>query len=94
MGREAGATDQSCDDVAALSSVRSACTRAHPPSTIDVAPATDDLHATADVVRDGSETSLVDVEVADVDGELVARGTGVYKTSDLPDSAPWDLGTE
>lgn len=70
-----------------------------PTPTIDfridyLAPATTDLHATADVVRDGSETSLVDVEVSDADGELVARGTGVYKTSDLPESAPWDLGTE
>jgi len=70
-----------------------------PTPTIDfridyLAPATEDLSATGDVVRDGSETSLVDVEVRDSSDELVARGTGVYKTSDLPGDAPWDLGTE
>jgi uncharacterized protein (TIGR00369 family) len=70
-----------------------------PTPTIDfridyVAPATDDLYATGEVVRDGSETSLVDVDVYDAEDALVARGTGVYKTSDLPGDAPWDLGTE
>lgn len=70
-----------------------------PTPTIDfridyLAPATDDLYATGEVVRDGSETSLVDVEVYEADDTLVARGTGVYKTSDLPGDAPWDLGQE
>jgi uncharacterized protein (TIGR00369 family) len=70
-----------------------------PTPTIDfridyLAPATADLRATGDVVRNGRETSLVDVEVHDVSGELVARGTGVYKTSDLGGDAPWDLGQE
>ncbi|WP_123621250.1 PaaI family thioesterase [Halorubrum sp. CSM-61] len=84
-----------------------------PTPTIDfridyLAPATDDLVATAEVVREGGETAVVDVEVvqpegdadeylneprnrADADDRTVAVGRGVYKTSDLPDDAPWDL---
>ncbi|WP_128905234.1 PaaI family thioesterase [Halorubrum amylolyticum] len=72
-----------------------------PTPTIDfridyLAPATDDLVATAETVREGGETAVVDVEVVqpegdDSDGRRVAVGRGVYKTSDLPDDAPWDL---
>ncbi|PAU84131.1 thioesterase [Halorubrum salipaludis] len=72
-----------------------------PTPTIDfridyLAPATDDLVATAEVVREGGETAVVDVEVVqpagdDADDRNVAVGRGVYKTSDLPDDAPWDL---
>lgn len=88
-----------------------------PTPTIDfridyLAPATDDLAATATVVREGGETAVVDVTVVEVDDEKnadgdddgnddggwddpdgteVAVGRGVYKTSDLPDDAPWDL---
>jgi uncharacterized protein (TIGR00369 family) len=70
-----------------------------PTPTIDfridyLAPGTDDLRATAEVVRNGSETSLVEVDVYDAADTLVARGTGVYKTSDLPGDAPWDLDHE
>ncbi|PHQ39096.1 hypothetical protein DJ69_07985 [Halorubrum persicum] len=84
-----------------------------PTPTIDfridyLAPATDDLVATAETVREGGETAVVDVEVVQPDGDAdefrrdteadddaesrtVAVGRGVYKTSDLPDDAPWDL---
>ncbi|TKX74571.1 PaaI family thioesterase [Halorubrum sp. GN11_10-6_MGM] len=88
-----------------------------PTPTIDfridyLAPATGDLVATADVVREGGETAVVDVTVAQVEGgrdgdaspetsldpreavaagESVAVGRGVYKTSDLPADAPWDI---
>lgn len=72
-----------------------------PTPTIDfridyLAPATDDLAATAEVVREGGETAVVDVEVVqpeggDADGRAVAVGRGIYKTSDLPEDAPWDI---
>ncbi|MGM0447065.1 MAG: PaaI family thioesterase [Methanobacteriota archaeon] len=94
-----------------------------PTPTIDfridyLAPATGDLVAVAEVVREGGETAVVDVTVAqiadgenDADeahadtrpatsvdpreavdaGETVAAGRGVYKTSDLPADAPWDI---
>lgn len=39
-----------------------------------------DLHAEADVVRCGSDVGVVDVDVFDEDGELVADARGVYKT--------------
>ena len=99
-----------------------------PTPTIDfridyLAPATGDLVAVAEVVRDGDETAVVDVTVAQIAdgengadeahadeahadtppatsvdpreavdaGETVAAGRGVYKTSDLPADAPWDI---
>lgn len=67
-----------------------------PTPTIDfridyLRPATRDLRAEADVVRRGSETSFVAVEIHDVDGSHVASGHGVYKTSGLAADAPWDL---
>ncbi|GAB7090696.1 hotdog fold thioesterase [Halorubrum luteum] len=70
-----------------------------PTPTIDfridyLAPATGDLFATADVVREGGETAVVDVTVVDADeahGSEIAVGRGVYKTGDLPDDAPWDI---
>lgn len=39
-----------------------------------------DLHASADVVRCGSDVGVVDVDVFDEDDELVADARGVYKT--------------
>ncbi len=57
-------------------------------------PGTDDLRATGEVVRYGSGTAVVDVEVTDATERTVATGRGVYKTSDLPESAPWDLEHE
>ncbi|ESS06139.1 MAG: hypothetical protein A07HB70_01687 [uncultured archaeon A07HB70] len=57
-------------------------------------PATDDLHATGDVRRDGDETATVDVAVHDATGARVADGRGVYQTSGLPDDAPWSLDHE
>ncbi|WP_418284488.1 PaaI family thioesterase [Halorubrum sp. DTA46] len=84
-----------------------------PTPTIDfridyLSPATDDLVATAEAVREGGETAVVDVAVVqpasdadeylsadgerpDREGREVAVGRGVYKTSDLPDDAPWDI---
>src|SRR6056297_4239817 len=41
---------------------------------------TGDLHAEADVVRNGSDVGVVDVTVRDEDDEHVAEARGVYKT--------------
>ena len=41
---------------------------------------TGDLHATADVVRQGGDVGVVDVEVVAEDGTPVADARGVYKT--------------
>jgi uncharacterized protein (TIGR00369 family) len=41
---------------------------------------TGDLHATADVLRLGSEVGTVEVEVTDADGTALADVRGVYKT--------------
>lgn len=67
-----------------------------PTPTIDfridyIRPATRDLFAEGEVVRAGSETALVSVFVSDTEDREIARGLGLYKTSGLPDDAPWDL---
>ena len=67
-----------------------------PTPTIDfhvdyLRPATSDLRATAEVVRNGSETALVAVECLDESGTTIATGRGLYKTSDLPADAPWEI---
>lgn len=41
---------------------------------------TGDLYAEADVVRNGSDVGVVDVNVYDEDGDHVAEARGVYKT--------------
>ncbi len=41
---------------------------------------TGDLHAEADVVRNGSDVGTVDVNVYDEDDEHIAQARGVYKT--------------
>ncbi|GAA0199861.1 PaaI family thioesterase [Haladaptatus pallidirubidus] len=41
---------------------------------------TGDLHAEADVVRNGSDVGTVDVRVYDEDDEHIADARGVYKT--------------
>lgn len=66
-----------------------------PAPTIDyLRPATDDLYATGDIIRDGGQTALATVEIHDSTGTPVAEGRGVYQTSGLPDDAPWDLEHE
>lgn len=54
-------------------------------------PATTELTATGDVVREGSESALIDVEAWDESETVVARGRGLYKTSNLPEDAPWEI---
>jgi uncharacterized protein (TIGR00369 family) len=57
-------------------------------------PGTDDLFATAEVVRDGRETALVEVAVHDADDTPIASGRGLYKTSGLPGDSPWGFDEE
>ncbi|PSP87619.1 thioesterase [Halobacteriales archaeon QS_4_66_20] len=54
-----------------------------------LAPATSDLYATADVIRHGSSLSMVQVDVANEDGDPVATAQGTYKTSGQGDETPW-----
>ena len=54
-----------------------------------LAPATSDLHATADVIRHGSSLSMVHVDLEDEDGEPVATAQGTYKTSGQGEDTPW-----
>jgi len=54
-----------------------------------LAPATSDLHATADVIRHGSSLSMVHVDLEDEDGEPVATAQGTYKTSGQGEETPW-----
>jgi uncharacterized protein (TIGR00369 family) len=68
-----------------------------PTPTVDMrmdylAPTTDDLHATADVVREGSSLAVVSVDVTDTDGEPVANAQGVYKTDGADGDSPWERG--
>jgi uncharacterized protein (TIGR00369 family) len=65
-----------------------------PTPTIDtridyLAPATTDLVASADVVRDGGSVAVADVTVRDVDGTHVADARGVFKTGDPGEENAW-----
>ncbi|MFB6155611.1 MAG: PaaI family thioesterase [Haloferacaceae archaeon] len=55
-----------------------------------LSPATEDLLAEADVVRNGSGVAAVEVTVSDVEGAHVADARGVYKTGG--GSGQWDAG--
>lgn len=57
-------------------------------------PGTDDLYATGEVVREGSETALVEVDVHDAAETPIASCRGIYKTSGTAERAPWDLDHE
>lgn len=54
-------------------------------------PATSDLYATGEVVRSGAESALISVEARDDSDTPIATGRGLYKTSNLPDDAPWEI---
>ncbi|SFR88286.1 uncharacterized domain 1-containing protein [Halomicrobium zhouii] len=54
-----------------------------------LAPATADLTATADVVRNGGSVAVVNVEVHDADDHHVATARGVYKTGGQNGESPW-----
>jgi uncharacterized protein (TIGR00369 family) len=68
-----------------------------PTPTVDMridylAPATADLHAEADVVRNGGGVAAVEVSVTDVEGTHVADARGVYKTGGGDSASAWDEG--
>lgn len=56
-----------------------------------LAPATTDLVASADVVRNGNGVAVVDVTVSDVDGTHVADARGVYKTGGGGGESTWHV---
>jgi uncharacterized protein (TIGR00369 family) len=55
-----------------------------------LAPATSDIHATAEVIRHGSNLSMVQVQIHDEDGTRVATAQGTYKTGGQGNGTPWD----
>jgi uncharacterized protein (TIGR00369 family) len=59
-----------------------------------LAPATTDLRAEAEVVRDGGSVSVVDTEVYDADGHHVASARGTYKTDGDRGESPWTRGVD
>lgn len=69
-----------------LSAAALASVEGNPGPTIDVRidylrPATGDLHGTAEVVRYGDDTGIVETEIYDEDDRRVATTRGVYKTN-------------
>ena len=67
-----------------------------PTPTIDfridyLRPGIDDLYATGEVTRRGSETAVVDVLITDASENEIAVARGVYKTSPLATDAPWEI---
>jgi uncharacterized protein (TIGR00369 family) len=70
-----------------------------PTPTIDMridylSPATDDLHASAEVLRAGGNVATVEVTVRDAEGSRVADATGVYKTTGADGDSPWEAGAD
>lgn len=57
-------------------------------------PATSDLHAEADVLRNGESAAVADIDVFDDEGTAIAAARGVYKTGDHQGPSPWTTGTE
>ena len=57
-----------------------------------LAPATEDLVAEADVVRNGSGVAVAEVTVRDVTGTHVADARGVYKTGGGAEENTWHDG--
>ena len=52
-------------------------------------PATGDLRAVGEVLRNGSGTGVTDVLVENGDGEAVATARGVFKTGEMTTGSPW-----
>ena len=59
-----------------------------------LAPATADLTATADVVRNGGSVAVADVEIRDTADDRVATARGVYKTGGHNGESPWTTGAD
>lgn len=56
-------------------------------------PATNDLYAEADVIRNGDSVAVADVRVRDDDNTAIATARGVYKTGGSAGQSPWTEGT-
>ncbi|MFC7214163.1 PaaI family thioesterase [Saliphagus sp. GCM10025334] len=74
---------------AALASVEGA-----PGPTLDVRidylrPATGDIYGSAEVVRYGAETGVVEAEIVDADDRTLATSRGVYKTNMVDGNNPF-----
>lgn len=54
-----------------------------------LAPVKTDLHASAEVIRHGSNLSLARVDIEDSDGTSVATAQGTYKTGGQGAQTPW-----
>lgn len=70
-----------------------------PTPTVDIrfdhlAPATDDLVATAEVLRNGDSVAVAEMAVEDVEGTRVAVGRGVYKTGSPEGPSAWGSDPE
>lgn len=59
-----------------------------------LAPATSDLRAEAEVVRNGGSVAVVDIEVYDDDDRHVASARGTYKTDGDNGESPWTKGVD
>lgn len=59
-----------------------------------LSPATSDLYAEADVVRNGDSVAVVDVRIWDDDDTEIATARGVYKTGGQQGPTPWTEGNE
>ncbi|MFC7097769.1 PaaI family thioesterase [Halobaculum marinum] len=67
-----------------------------PTPTVDMrmdylAPATTDLRAEAEVVRDGASVASAEVRIEDVDGTHVADARGTFKTGGGADGGAWGV---
>ncbi|MFB6194501.1 MAG: PaaI family thioesterase, partial [Halobaculum sp.] len=67
-----------------------------PTPTVDMridyhAPATADLRAEAEVIRDGKSVASTDVRVETVEGTHVASARGVFKTGGGEDGGAWGV---
>lgn len=58
-----------------------------------LAPATCDLHATADVLRFGESLAMTRIEIHDEEGTHVATAHGTYKTGGQGGETPWNSRT-
>lgn len=57
-----------------------------------LAPATTDLVAEAEVVRDGGSVAVADVTIEDTEGTTVATARGTFKTSGAATQTAWGNG--
>ena len=55
-----------------------------------LAPVTDDIYATADVIRYGSSLAMVQINLYDEADTRVATAKGTYKTAGQGEDTPWD----